>query len=258
MLRLNWDGFVAHVILDRPQQRNAFDAELIQAIDETLSQVAQAPQLRALVLRGEGQHFSAGADLGWMKSMAQASAEDNRRDAQALASMLRHLYDFPVPTVVMVQGAAMGGALGLIACADWCIASDDARFALSELRLGLAPAVISPYLLRAMGPRHLMHLALSASVFDADTARRIGLVHEIHPLGQLDTALDQALHQLHLTGPQASRACKALLRAQTPAPDVETEQQTVDLIAALRVSDEGQSGLQAFFAKQTPSWQIPS
>lgn len=152
----------------------------------------------------------------------------------------------------------MGGALGLIACCDWCLASDEARFALSELRLGLAPAVISPYLLRAIGPRQLMHFALSAMVFDADTALRIGLVHEVHPQEQLDAALEQALYNLQLTGPQASRACKALLRAQTPAPDLLTEQQTVDLIATLRVSDEGQSGLQAFFAKQPPSWQNPS
>ncbi len=246
------------ITLNRPEQRNAFDAGIIAELIEVLQDWALKPELRYLVLKGAGSHFSAGADLEWMRRMASAPQQENIQDAKQLASLFREFYNFPVPTLVRVQGAAMGGALGLVACADTVVASDQARFSLSELRLGLAPAVISPYLHRAIGPRALSHLALSARVFDAAEARHFGLIHRIVAPENLDEAILQECAHLRLTAPLASRACKRLLRSQAPAPDPELEQSTAHLIADLRISREGQEGLAAFFAHQRPSWQEES
>ncbi len=246
------------ITLNRPEQRNAFDAVLIEELIALLERAALQPQWRYLLLQGHGKHFSAGADLEWMRSMANASAETNRADALRLARLFRLFYEFPAPTLVRIHGAAMGGALGLIACADIAIASAETLFALSELRLGLAPAVISPYLLRAIGPRALQYLALTASVFKAETALRMGLVHDVVPTESLDTAVSQTIATLLQTAPQASRACKALLRLQTPAPDPALEEQAAQLIAQLRTQREGQEGLAAFFNQHPPAWQKKS
>ena len=245
----------AELSLNRPDQRNCFDAGMISELITAFADLAKQSQLRYVLLQGLGAHFSAGADLEWMRRMASASEEENVEDARQLAQLFRSFYNFPAPTIVRVQGAAMGGALGLVACADTVVASNQARFSLSELRLGLAPAVISPYLHQAIGPRALAHLALSARVFDASEAWHYGLIHRLVSPEQLDDAITQECSYLRQTAPQASRACKQWLRSLAPAPDFVCEEKTVELIARLRIAPEGQEGINAFFAHQYPSWQ---
>ncbi|SHH76571.1 enoyl-CoA hydratase/isomerase family protein [Ferrimonas marina] len=253
-IKVQQQGRIARLVLNRPDKHNAFNAAMIQQITDALQQLSRQPELNLLVLQAEGKHFCAGADLAWMQSQAQMSAEENHTDALALAQMLNALDRFPAPVMALVQGAAYGGALGLIACADLVLAKDNARFCLSEVKLGLIPATISPYVARAIGHRQLRRYALGAETLDAQRAEQLGLVHQV--VSDLDSAAEQWCQRLQQNGPMALRACKELLRHIEQRPlDQALMQDTAHRIARVRVSPEGQEGLTAFFNKRQPHWQ---
>jgi methylglutaconyl-CoA hydratase len=254
--RLTIDGAVATITLDQPDKLNAFDDALIKTLLSYLEQLINTDTVRLLKLVATGKHFCAGADLAWMKRMALLSYEDNLADAQELARLFKELNEFPHPTLVRVQGAAYGGAIGLIACCDIAIAADNARFCLSEARLGLAPATIGPYVIAAIGERASRRLFLTAEVFDASMAEHFGLVHEIVPMADLDAQISVVEKNILETGPEASVAAKSLIRDILKSePGCDLSDHTSALIAQLRVSDEGQEGLSAFFDKRLPSWR---
>ncbi|MEM1138715.1 MAG: enoyl-CoA hydratase/isomerase family protein [Pseudomonadota bacterium] len=248
------DG-TTRLTLNRPDIHNAFDDALIAALTETLADLAADPSVRVLVLTGAGKSFSAGADLGWMRRMAEADEETNRLDALALAGLMHRLNDFPKPTVALVNGAAIGGGVGLVACCDIAIASASAVFALSEVRLGLMPAAISPFVLAAIGERAARRYFLTAERFDAGEAKRIGLVHDTAPADALEAAGAQVVHGLLKAGPNALAACKTLIHDMGNAPiDRSTLEETAKRIAALRASPEGREGIGAFLEKRSPAW----
>lgn len=252
------DG-VATLALDRADVHNAFNAELIAELVCRLRELAVDPQVQFLVLAGNGRSFSAGADLHWMRAMAAASEADNYADACRLAELMRTLAFFPKPTLARVQGAAYGGGVGLIACCDIAISVSEAKFGLTESKLGLAPAVISPYVIGAIGARQALRLFLTAAVFDAPTARDLGLLHAVVPAHELDETLAREVRLLRRAGPAAMRACKQLV-ARVGGRE-EASQRTLDeenarLIARLRVSAEGQEGLCAFLGKRDPVWSM--
>jgi methylglutaconyl-CoA hydratase len=248
-IRVEVTGAVARVALARPQLHNAFDDALIAELSLALEQLGADEAVRAVVLTGDGATFSAGADLNWMRRMAAASEAENRRDALGLAR--------PKPTIARVNGSAYGGGVGLIACCDHAIGVEQAKFALSEVKLGLVPAVISPYVVAAIGARAARRWFVSGEVFDAAEVHRIGLLHQCVAAAELDAAVERALHFLAKGGPIAQREAKALaLRAAGATSDVQLELDSAnaDLIARLRVSPEGQEGLGAFLDKRAPSW----
>ncbi|HET6632338.1 MAG TPA: enoyl-CoA hydratase-related protein [Rhodanobacteraceae bacterium] len=250
-------GAVATLTLDRPRQHNAFDAALVADLTAELDRLARDPELRALVLTGSGATFSAGADLDWMRGMARASEAANREDALRLATLLRSLTRFPRPTIARVNGSAYGGGVGLIACCDIAIGLDSAKFALSEVRLGLVPATIAPYVIAAIGARQARRLFLSAEIIDGAEAARIGLLHRCVQTDALDDAVDRQLHFLAKGGPLAQGEAKrlALRGGGLAAADAEAiDAANADLIARLRVSAEGQEGLTAFLDKRRPDW----
>jgi methylglutaconyl-CoA hydratase len=248
------DG-VATIRMNRPDVHNAFDDALIAALTADLHRLDELPQARVVVLAANGKSFSAGADLNWMRRMAKYSREENLRDAMALAGLMRTLDGMKKPTIARVQGAAFGGGVGLVACCDIAIASTDAAFSLSEVRLGLIPSVISPYVIAAIGERQARRYFLTAERFDAMEARRIGLVHEVVDSGALDEAVAKMAGQLLKGGPQAQAAAKALIADVSRRPmDDALSAETARRIAAIRVGDEGQEGLAAFFDKRKPDW----
>ncbi|MDO6706011.1 enoyl-CoA hydratase-related protein [Photobacterium sp. 1_MG-2023] len=246
---------IAHLTLNRPEKSNAFDDLLIAALRHYLQQLAKHSDVRVLVLSAAGKHFSAGADLNWMKAMAQKSRHDNLNDAQALASLMYELDTFPHPSIAMVQGAAFGGALGLISCCDIALGADSARFKLSEVKLGLIPATIGPYVCRAMGQRQARRLMLTAETFDAATALQLGVLHHACPADQLETELQQTIEVLLANSPAALSQVKQLCQmcAQS-AIDEKLIRLTSEMIADIRVSAQGQEGLSAFFEKRRPDW----
>ncbi|WP_136246929.1 enoyl-CoA hydratase-related protein [Halomonas borealis] len=252
------DRGVARLTLERPQVHNAFDDHLIAELNDHLRRVgelAQRGEVRVLVLGSEGKSFSAGADLNWMQRMVDYDFEDNLADSRELSALMHGLDTLPCPTVCRVQGATFGGAVGLAACCDIVVASDKARFCLSEVRIGLSPAVISPYVQRALGSRQMRRYALTAEVMDAATAERLGLVHRLVEPDALDTAVDAMIDTLLATSPQASRATKALLAEVAHDPDSNaTRDHTCRIISELRVSHEGQEGLASFLEKRRPAW----
>ena len=249
-------GGVRRISLNRPDKRNAFDAGVIASLTGALRSASEDPDVRVVVLAAEGKHFSAGADLQWMRSTAAMSESENRDDARQLAHLMRTLDELDKPVIVRVQGAAFGGALGLICCADIAVAADDARFCLSEVRLGLAPATIGPYVVRALGHRQARRYMLTAEVFDANQARALNLVHELVPREQLDDEVERLVDALLQGGNQAQSACKALLRElDNPAGVADIDEQTSRMIAELRTGAEGQEGLRAFLEKDEPSWR---
>lgn len=248
---------VATLTLDRPKIHNAFDDLLIEALIEALRAVEEDDAVRVVVLTGAGASFSAGADLNWMKRMAQASEKENRKDARQLAKLMRVLNHLDKPTIARVNGAALGGGVGLVACCDIAIASSEARFGLTETRLGLVPAVISPYVIDAIGARQARRLFLTAQVFEAAEAARIGLVHAVVPAAELDAAVDAEVERLKTAGPNAVLEAKRLVqRIQHPDSKQRRalDEANADLIASLRVSDEGQEGLNAFFERRSATW----
>ncbi|SDI55164.1 methylglutaconyl-CoA hydratase [Ferrimonas sediminum] len=246
------DG-VARLTLNRPDKHNAFGDTMIGEINQALAELTRQPPT-LLVLAANGKHFSAGADLAWMKSQAAMDQASNLSDARELARLMHTLDRFPAPTLALVDGAAFGGALGLIACCDIALASPRARFCLSEVKLGLIPAVISPFVARAIGQRQSRRYMLSAETFDANTARQIGLVHEV--CEELTSSSEHLIATLTGNGPKAMQACKSLLHTIEQHPfDDALLSLTADAIAQIRVSPEGQEGLQAFFDKRPPLWQ---
>ena len=246
---------VATLTLNRPDVHNAFDDALIAELNEAIDNFRADPDVRILVLRAEGKSFSAGADLGWMKRMAACTREENLADAQQLERLMHSLYAFPKPTIAVVQGAAFGGAVGLVSCCDIAIASDNASFSLSEAKLGLAPAVISPFVIATIGARQASRYFLTAERFNAARALDMELLHEVVTSDDLPGAAERLIATLLDNGPVALMACKALVRQVAPASDDELRDYTTTLIASLRTSQEGQEGLTAFFEKRAPAWQ---
>jgi methylglutaconyl-CoA hydratase len=248
------DG-VATVTLNRADVHNAFNDALIADMTGALRRLGADDKVRAVVLRAEGKSFSAGADLGWMQKMANYGHEENLRDASALAELMRTLNFLPKPTVARVQGAAFGGGVGLAACCDIAIASETAAFSLSEVRLGLIPAVISPYVVAAIGERSARRYFLTAERFDAAEALRIGLVHQVVPAREIDAAVDAILARLSQGGPAAQRATKDLIFAVAHRPvDAALIHDTAQRIANIRASSEGREGLAGFLEKRKPAW----
>ena len=247
---------VAVIWLNRPDVRNAMSAELIAELTDAVGAAAEDDDVRAIVLAGRGKAFCAGADLNWMKEASQYGPAGNRADAGKLATLLRTIAEAPKPTVARVHGPAFAGGLGLVAACDIAIASYDAKFCLTEVRIGLIPAMISPYVIRAMGARAASRWFLSAEVFDGAEAYRMGLVQEIAPAEELDAAVNTMLGQLLLGGPAAQAATKRLIREVTGRPvDDALVADTAGRIATARASDEGREGIASFLEKRRPGWQ---
>ena len=255
MLKVVQSGGVARVTLDRPQIRNAFDDALISALTSALRELDADESVRAVVLAGNGPAFCAGGDLNWMKRMAGYGYDENLRDAQALADLMKTLDRMRKPTIARVHGPAYAGGVGLVAACDIAIGVPEATFCLSEAKLGLSPATISPYVVRAMGERMARRYFLTAEVFDASEALRIGLLTAVSPSEKLDGEIEEILRHLMQSGPQALVKIKDLIRAVTAGPvDDAMIADTAKRIAEIRVSPEGREGVASFLEKRKPSW----
>lgn len=253
------EGRVATIWLNRPEVRNAFNEISIAEITQAFRALGKDRSVRVIVLAARGTAFCAGADLNWMKKMAGYSEEENLADAAALAEMMRVIYECSKPTIARVQGDCYAGGMGLVAACDMVVAHVSAGFCLSEVRLGLIPATISPYVIRAIGERASRRYFLTAERFDAQEARRIGLVHEVVAEDQLDHEVGKLVHSLLSCSPHAVDEAKRLVRdvsGETIESTLITE--TVRRIAQIRVSDEGREGVQAFLNKRKPSWLTDS
>ena len=243
-LRIERDDSILRVTLARPERRNAFDAELIRELTEAFADVGDA---RVVVLAGEGESFCAGADIEWQRSAIDLSYEENVEDALRLHRMLEAVDSCPAPVVARIQGYCLGGGSGLAACVDIALAAEDATFGFSEVKLGIIPAVISPFVLPRIGSGAARRYFLTGERFDAGTALRIGLVHEVAP--DLDGAVERIVEELSSSGPAAVRVAKQLIR-EPPGGE-----EAAHLAARLRTAEEGQAGLSAFLAKQPPPWR---
>jgi methylglutaconyl-CoA hydratase len=255
-VKIDRDGPVARVTLDRPQLHNAFDEGLIRGLLDAFLALGEDSAVRAVVLTGAGESFSAGADLNWMKRASTYGEERNREDARALELMLRTIDECPKPVVAMVNGAAIGGGVGLVAACDIAVAADGARFATSEVRLGILPAVIAPFVVRAIGPREARRWFLTAERFGAEEARRIGLVHEVAPDDQLEARTAAMVGELLKGGPEALAGAKRLVQLVEMMPQGGSirAEATVGMIAERRASEEGREGIAAFLEKRKPAW----
>lgn len=255
-LKVEQKGAQLHITLARSEKHNAFDDTLIAEMTRAFANAADHQGVRVIVLSAQGKHFSAGADLDWMRRMADMDWQQNRDDARQLAALMAAIDNAPYPVICRVQGAAYGGALGLICASDIALASSNARFCLSEVKLGILPAVISPYVARAMGARQAGRYFLSGEVFNAATAERIGIVHEVMDEDALDQRIDTITADLTAGAPAAQREARKLVQHVTEAPlDADLIDWTADLIARLRTADEGKEGLDAFLQKRTPNWK---
>ena len=254
-LRIEIQAQVARITLSRPEIRNAFNDEVIAELTAAFLELGGRDDVRAIVLAAEGPAFCAGADLNWMRRMADYTREENLSDAAKLAEMLRVMYACPKPTVAAVQGDVFAGGMGLVAACDMAVSVDTATYCLSEVKLGLIPATISPYVIRAMGARAAHRYFLTAERFAAQEAHRIGFVHELVAPDALDAKVDELVKALTSASPNAVRACKRLVQ------DVAERELTGDLIAAtvegiadIRASAEGREGVQSFLQKRKPAW----
>ena len=248
-------GPVARVTLNRPEVRNAFNETLIGELTQAFSTLGQDPALRAIVLAAEGKAFCAGADLNWMKAMAGYSWEENHADATRLADMLWAIYSCPLPVIARVQGDVYAGGVGLVACADIVVAASTAGFCLSEAKLGLLPATIGPYVVKAMGEQAARRWFVTAERFSAAQAHAMGFVHECVAPDALDAKVDELVAALVANGPMAVRACKRLVQDVAGRPiDAGLRAETARRIADIRASDEGREGIQSFLGKRTPNW----
>ncbi len=245
---------VATVELNRPEVHNAFDATLIAELTATFAALGADTRVRAIILTGAGRSFSAGADLPTMRRSLDLTAEENQADAARLAVLFETIDACPCPTIARINGAAYGGGVGLIAVCDIAIAAEAATFAFTEVRLGIAPAVISPYVLRRIGEGHARALFLTAARFDARRAREIGLVQQVVANDRLDAAVAEQAALVHAAAPGAIAATKGLIRQQRGLAASEAHAATTALIAKLRTGDEGQEGLRAFLEKRPPMW----
>ncbi|WP_345793344.1 enoyl-CoA hydratase/isomerase family protein [Thauera sp. JM12B12] len=248
-------GAVATIWMDRPEVFNAFNEQLIAELAAACAALDADASVRVVVLAGRGKHFSAGADLNWMRRASDSTEAENLADSRKFAAMLRALSGLSKPTIARVQGAALGGGTGLTAACDMAIAADDASFATSEVKFGIIPAVISPYVLRAIGPRHALRYFQSAERFGATEARAIGLVNEVVPVAELDAAVDRLVQALLACGPQAQLAAKQLIAALAGRPiDDAVSEETAIRIARQRATAEAREGFAAFFEKRPPAW----
>ena len=246
---------VAQVTLNNPDKHNAFDDQMIIELTNAFNALAANANVRIMLLKSEGKSFSAGADLDWMKRMASYSYQQNLNDARALAAMLKALHQMPIPTIARVQGAAFGGAVGLVSCCDIALASSNASFALSEVKIGLVPSTISPYVIAAIGERHAKRYFMTAERFDTNTALQISLVHEAVEEQFLDDKVEQLITAILSNGPEAVVAAKQLVFAVSgKAIDSSLIEHTCEVIAGIRVSAQGQEGLSAFLDKRKPHW----
>ncbi|MCW8307593.1 enoyl-CoA hydratase/isomerase family protein [Acidiphilium sp. PA] len=248
---------IATITLDRAELHNAFDDAMITGLLDILGKVATDAEIGLVVLQGRGRSFSAGADLNWMRRSAAYTPEQNLADAQDLARLMHALHTMPKPTLALVQGAVFGGGVGLVACCDIALATSDAKFSFSEVRLGLIPAVISPYVIAAIGPRQARRYFQTGEIFTAETAHRIGLVHEVVAPDALPATRDALIAALQRGGPQAKASAKALIAEVADRPiDRALIVRTAQLISEHRASAEGREGLAAFLEKRAPSWLI--
>ena len=246
-LRIERDGTILRVTLARPERRNAFDAELIRDLTEAFADVGDA---RVVVLAGDGESFCAGADIDWQRAAIDLSYEENVEDALRLYRMLEAIDSCPAPVVARIQGYCLGGGCGLASCVDVALAAEDATFGFSEVKLGIVPAVISPFVLPRIGGGAARRYFLTAERFDAGTALQIGLVHEVS--GDLNASIDRVVGELLTSGPEAVRAAKQLIRERPSG------EEAAHLAARLRTSEEGQGGLRAFLDKQPAPWRSES
>jgi len=254
-LAISQSGPVVRVRMTRPDRRNAFDAALIAALAEVFGEVAARPGARVVVLEGEGPSFSAGADLDWMRGGLELGEEQNEADALRLVAMLDAIAGCPLPVVARAHGHALGGGAGLVCAADIAVASDDLRIGFTEVRLGIIPAAISPFVVRRIGPGHARALFLRGNALRAEEAFRIGLVHAVAPVEELDAAVDAVIADLLAGGPGALAEVKLLLdQVAAPAAHV-AGPETARRIARVRVRDEAQAGIRAFLERESPPWR---
>jgi len=255
LIRIDRHGAVARVTLARPEVRNAFNDAVIAELTQAFRALDADDSVRVVVLAAEGPAFCAGADLNWMRRMAGYSRDENLADAAALAEMLRTIASCRKPTVARVQGDAYAGGMGLVAACDVAVAVDAASFCLSEVKLGLVPATIAPYIVRAMGERAAQRYSLTAERFDAATAHRIGFVHEVCTADALDATVQRLVDAFLAASPEALAACKRLLHAVAGAPiDAALIARTAEFIADARASDDGRHGVASFLGKSKPRW----
>jgi methylglutaconyl-CoA hydratase len=254
-LRRTDEGPIVTVILARPEAHNALNAGLIDELTHCFEELAEDEETRVVVLAGEGRSFCAGADVGYMRETAGLSYEENLEDARRLAMMYWTIDECPKPVVAKVQGAAMGGGAGLAAVADVVVADSEARFAFSEVRLGIAPATISPFVVRKTGVSHARALFVTGEGFDAERAREIGLVHRVVSKDGLDEAIEEKVGELLQGGPAAQATLKGLLRRLETTEPMEAPGLTSRVISELRTGEEGQEGLAAFLEKREPRWR---
>ena len=258
-LEIERTGPVATLWMNRPQVFNAFNETLIAELDAACQQLDADPSVRVVVLGGRGKHFSAGADLNWMRRAAEGSEADNLADARRFARMLRTLAGLAKPTIARIQGAALGGGTGLAAACDMAVASVDAVFSTSEVKFGIIPAVISPYVLRAIGPRHALRYFQSAERISAQQALAMGLVHEVTAVDALDAGVAALVEPLLAGAPSAQKAAKELIEAIQGRPiDEQTLEETAQRIARQRATAEGRDGVAAFLDKRLPAWLADS
>ncbi len=248
------EGSIVRVFLNRPEVHNAFNDVLIGEMTGALEEVAADRDARVVVIGARGRSFCAGADLNWMRRMKDYSFRENLRDSGALADLMYRLFTMPQPTIARVHGATIGGGTGLSSASDIAIASTRARFSLSEVKLGLVPAVISPYVIRRLGPGKAGEYFLTGERIGAEKALEAGLVNEVVEESDLDRAVDRRIEQLVTSGPEALRISKELIRNVPGMSFEDIKQYTAEVIAQLRIGDEGQEGMNAFFEKRKPSW----
>jgi methylglutaconyl-CoA hydratase len=248
------DGPLLNIALNRPEVHNAFNEVMIAELQDAVDQTVGETQVRVVVLTGKGRSFCAGADLNWMRRVKDYSYQENLAESKRLADLMYAFYTLPMPTIARVNGAAIGGGTGLLAACDLVIAAETAKFSLSEVKLGLVPAVISPYVIRRVGESRCRQLMLTGERFKAERAKRYGLVNTVVSIEDLDDAVQERTAQLLTSGPEALKTCKELLR-RVPLMDFEeAKAYTAEVIAQLRMSREGQEGMAAFLDKRKPDW----
>lgn len=251
-LKTSTSGWVQTIALARPEAKNAFNETMISEMREIFSAIPDT--IRAVVLTGEGSAFCAGADVNWMRDSAKRSEADNRTDAAHMEAMFRAIDECPAPVIGKINGVALGGGMGLVACCDIVIAVDTAQFGFTEVRLGIVPAVISPYSLAKIGERAARRYFLTGELFDAHRASALGLVHDVVRESELDASVSRVTDTLLKSGPKAVRTAKQLIREVTRMDRDESREHTIATIARLRTSAEGQDGLSAFLDKRKPGW----
>ncbi len=253
-LEVQLDGPVARVWLNRPELRNAFDGLMVTELRRAIFDLHEVEAVRVVVIGGRGQAFCAGADLNWMKAMAEFSREENLREAQAMADLFFTVYESPKPVIARVHGAALGGGAGLVAAADIPVAALGTQFGFTEVRLGILPAVISPYVIRKIGESAARELFLTGERFEAVKAQEIGLVRAAVPIEDLDVVVEARVQELLAAGPRAIAQAKQLIEEVSFRRVEDVQRYTVEAIADVRVSEEGQEGLRAFLEKRKPDW----